>query len=393
MRPVGSKTDRVAIGRIRLIRANTYTRLPLYVITGFLGSGKTSLLRHWLESEEFIDTAVLVNEFGEIGLDHELIEKSEEDTVVLKGGCICCTIREDLATTVRRLADLRRTGKIKAFSRLVIETSGLADPVPILVTLKSDPRITQHFEFKGTIVTVDGIAGAHTIRSQVESVRQVIFANRAVITKCDLAGDTEIAKLRAKILHLNNSLDVICSDHNGVVATSLFDDLNNELDLNPPNVDKNGKGAPNPDQIQSNSTEHSERFSSFSWEFKYELDWTAFGVWLTALLHTHGDRILRVKGILNVSGSRTPVAVHGVQHIVSPPTHMTRSSNKSQTSRLVFVVEDLSPDLIRSSFAAFHNLGRRVTEQDHIQELPAGTGRTVAGWPRRRARAASWLKC
>ncbi len=103
------------------------------------------------------DTAVLINEFGEIGLDHELVEASEEDTVVLKGGCICCTIREDLASTIRHLADLRRTGKIKPFSRLVVETSGLADPVPVLVTLKSDPRITQHLEFKGTIVTVDGV--------------------------------------------------------------------------------------------------------------------------------------------------------------------------------------------------------------------------------------------
>ena len=159
MRSPRSGSDRVAVGGIRLSLAITETRLPLYVLTGFLGSGKTSLLRHCLESEAFADTAVIVNEFGEIGLDHELVEASEEDTVVLKGGCICCTIREDLATTIRRLADLRRDGQIKPFTRLVIETSGLADPVPVLVTVKSDPRITQLFEFSGTIVTVDGIAG------------------------------------------------------------------------------------------------------------------------------------------------------------------------------------------------------------------------------------------
>ena len=367
-------------------------RLPLYVLTGFLGSGKTSLLRHCLESEDFADTAVLVNEFGKIGLDHELVEASEEDTVALKGGCICCTIREDLATTIRRLAELRRAGRIKPFSRLVIETSGLADPVPILVTLKSDPRITQLFEFSGTIVTVDGIAGASTMSKQVESVRQVIYANRAVITKCDLASGDDVAQLHGAILRLNDSIDVIRSDHTGITPNSLFNDFNDDPNLNPVSVDSIATATEDAGHAHSSSAVHSERFCSFSWEFDHELDWTAFGVWLTALLHAHGEKILRVKGILNVAGVATPVAVHGVQHIVYPPKHMTKWHSETRTSRLVFVVEGVSPDLVRRSFDAFHVHGQRITEQDHARELAAGTGRAVGGWPRRRARAASWLK-
>ena len=362
------------------------------MLTGFLGSGKTTLLRHCLECDEFSDTAVVVNEFGDIGLDHELVEASEDDTVVLKGGCICCTIREDLATPIRRLVDLRRKGQIKPFSRLVIETSGLADPVPVLVTVKSDPRITQLFEFSGTIVAVDGVVGKATMNTQVESVRQVIYANRAVITKCDLASGDDLAQLQRTILRLNESIDVMRSDHTGIAPNALFNDLDGDPSLYPACVDNPTTSTGETTDTQATMTVHSERFCSFSWEFDHELDWTAFGVWLTALLHAHGERILRVKGILNVSGVSTPVAVHGVQHIVYPPRHMDKWHSDSRTSRLVFVVDGISPALVRRSFDAFHVLAQHITELDHVRELAAGTGRSVGGWPRRRARAASWLK-
>jgi G3E family GTPase len=380
--------------------ASSESRLPLYVLTGFLGSGKTSLLRHCLESDAFADTAVLVNEFGEIGLDHELVEASEEDTVVLKGGCICCTIREDLATTIRRLADLRREGRIKPFSRLVIETSGLADPVPVLITIRSDPRITQLFTFSGAIVTVDGVAGSATMDNHVESVRQVIYANRAVITKCDLATDTQIGELQHAIEQLNGDINVMRSNSDGVSPDALFSDLQDDaasvllpLGITPAQQRQpSGLQARHESPTGNNTAIHSERFTSFSWEFDYELDWTAFGVWLTALLHAHGEKILRVKGILNVTGIATPVAVHGVQHMVYPPKHMNKWHDETRTSRLVFIVEGVSADRVRSSFDAFHALGQRIDEKDHVHELAAGTGRTVGGWPRRRARAASWLK-
>lgn len=361
-----------------MIRSVSENALPLYVLTGFLGSGKTSLLRHCLESTAFADTAVLVNEFGEIGLDHELVEACDEETVILKGGCICCTIREDLAATIRRLADLRRTGRIKPFSRLVVETTGLADPVPVLVTLKSDPRITQMFEFRGAIVTVDAVAGASTLATHLESARQVIYANRAVITKCDLSTPKEIARLQASIHRLNESIAVLHSDISGISPRGLIDDLNDD---------------PLPARDLAEIKDHDERFCTFSWEFEHELDWTAFGIWLTLLLHAHGQRILRVKGILNISGTDAPVAVHGVQHMVYPPRHMKKWGDEARRcSRLVFVVEGISPERVRRSFEAIHALSTRISRQDHYPGMAVGCGRTVAGWPRRRPRAAGWMK-
>ena len=255
--------------------------LPVYVLTGFLGSGKTSLLRHCLQSTAFADTAVLVNEFGEIGLDHELVESSEEETVVLKGGCICCTIREDLAATIRRLADRRREGRIKPFSRLVVETSGLADPVPVLVTLKSDPRITQMFEFRGAIVMVDAVAGTTTLTAHVESARQVIYANRAVITKCDLSTPEEIARLETAIHGLNGSIAVLHSDITGIPPGDLLDDLHDDpfpgRGVVEDRLSTAGHGFDprrTSDDSKSSSVagDHVDRFCSFSWEFEHELE-------------------------------------------------------------------------------------------------------------------------
>lgn len=370
--------------------------LPLYVLTGFLGSGKTSLLRHCLQSDDFADTAVVVNEFGEIGLDHELVETSDEETVVLKGGCICCTVREDLAATIRRLADLRRAGHIKPFSRLVIETSGLADPVPVLVTLKSDPRITQMFEFRGAIVAVDAVAGSDTLSAYAESVRQVIYANRAVITKCDLAAPGSIGQVKSAVRRLNGSLSILHSDSAGIPPRELLDGLSDDpLPEKAVEMPDGSSGSVIPledPQTDLSGDSHADRFRSFSWEFDEALDWTAFGVWLTLLLHVHGARILRVKGILNISGTQAPVAVHGVQHMVYPPRHMAKGRTGRAPSRLVFVLDGVSPALIRRSFEAFHALGSRISAADHRPELPQGRGRIVAGWPRRRPRAAAWTK-
>lgn len=375
-------------------------KLPLYLLTGFLGSGKTSLLRQCLQSPGFSDTAVLVNEFGDIGLDHELVEASDEETVVLKGGCVCCTIREDLAKTIRRLADLRREQRIRSFSRLIIETSGLADPVPILITLKSDPRITRLFGFRGAIVAVDAVFGARTLLNHRESARQVVYANRAVITKCDLATIEEIDHVETTVRRINQSASVRRSDNKGLSPEELFDDLHYDPQALSDGPDSwlgvaggNNVNTANYADLRVFSDSHIDHFSSFSWEFEHEIDWTVFGIWLTMLLHAHGDRILRVKGILNVSGADAPVAIHGVQHMVHPPLHMKRWQHRNRHSRLVFVVRDLSPGIVRESFDAFNKLGRRTGARNgQSRELPVGAGRTIGGRPRRRPSAPAWIK-
>lgn len=377
----------------------TKSLLPLYVFTGFLGSGKTSLLRHCLRHPDFANTAVLINEFGEIGLDHELVEASEEETVVLEGGCICCTIREDLASSIRRLIDLRREGRVTSFSRLVIETSGLADLVPVLSTLRSDPRITQMFEFRGTVATVDAVAGVQTLDRHIESVRQVIYANKAVITKCDLAGIEQIVAVKTMIQRINQSIAVTLSDIEGIAPNELLNDLHYDP---PSDLDSTigwlymtedvERASENGAKINSAHDSHIEKFHSFSWEFEHELDWTVFGIWLTMLLHAHGDRILRVKGILNVAGTDAPIAIHGVQHVVHPPVHMKKWSGRKRHSRLIFIVQDLSSSLVRRSFDAFNQLGTQISEGEASTEIPIGAGRSVGGRPIRRPSAPAWIK-
>lgn len=373
--------------------------LPLYVFTGFLGSGKTSLLHHCLHHPDFANTAVLVNEFGEIGLDHELVEASEEETVVLEGGCICCTIREDLASSIRRLVDLRREGRITSFSRLVIETSGLADPVPILSTLTSDPRITQIFEFRGVVATVDAVAGVKTLDSHIESVRQVIYANKVVVTKCDLAGIEQIETVETAIRRINQSIAITRSGIEGIAPTELLSDLQYGPSTEPDSINgwfdmAEDVERPSVEGAKINPVHHShtERFRSFSWEFDHEIDWTVFGIWLTMLLHAHGDRILRVKGILNVAGADAPIAIHGVQHVVHPPVHMKKWSAIERRSRLVFIVQDLSPELVRRSFDAFNQMGTQISEEGNSMEIPIGAGRSVGGRPIRRPSAPAWIK-
>ncbi len=372
--------------------------LPLYVFTGFLGSGKTSLLHHFLRHHEFANTVVLVNEFGEVGLDHELVETSEEETVVLEGGCICCTIREDLASSIRRLVDLRREGRIKPFSRLVIETSGLADPVPVLSTLRSDPRITQMFEFCGVIATVDAIAGLQTLDRYSESVRQIIYANKAVVTKCDLAGIEQIEAVETTIRRINQSVTIIRSDIGGIAPNELLRDIHYDPSPDPDSINDwldMTEGVKQPfdgAKINSVHDSHIEKFRSFSWEFEHELDWTVFGIWLTMLLHAHGDRILRVKGILNVAGTDAPIAIHGVQHVVHPPVHMKKWPEQKRRSRLVFIVQGLSSELVCSSFDNFNKLGKQTSEWKASLEIPIGAGRSIGGRPIRRPSAPAWIK-
>lgn len=377
-------------------------RLPLYVLTGFLGSGKTSLLRQCLRHPEFADTAVLVNEFGEIGLDHVMLDASTEETVVLPGGCVCCTAREDLAAGIHRLSTRRREGRIPPFSRLVIETSGVADLVPVITTLRSDPRVAQTFAYCGSIVTVDAVAGGGSLARHPESVRQVLYADRAVVTKCDLATAETIVEVEAAIRQINPAISIMHSAGASVSPAELTGDLRCDfspssthvrewiaatvpVDESPPATMGSTSSAPAPF--------HVGRFRSFSWHLDYALDWNAFGIWLTMLLHAHGHRVLRVKGILNVSGADAPVAVHGVQHTVYPPMHLSKWHDQERRSHLVFIVDGSLPELLRESFDAFQKAAAvSNARMPDGAAVAVGGGRTIGGRPRRRPSAPAWIK-
>jgi len=304
---------------------------PVNLITGFLGSGKTTLLQRLLADPALADTAVLINEFGEVGLDHHLLERIDETMVLLQSGCLCCTIRGELSAAIKDLHSKRERGMVPAFRRLVVESSGLADPFPILSTVQADPVLRHHFRLGNVITTVDAVNGL----GRPESIKQVAVADRLVLTKTDLAPDCEA--LIAELHSLNPDAPLLRAAEQPIGAAMLFDDgVHSPLRAFPAAVE-----APH-GSVQS-----------FTLTFDGAFDWTMFGVWLTMLLNRHGDKVLRVKGILNVEGSDTPVAVHGVQHLVHPPKHMAAWPDADRRSRLVFIVEGLERSAIERSLAAF----------------------------------------
>lgn len=325
---------------------------PVNIITGFLGSGKTTLLQHLLRSPDLADVAVLVNEFGEVGLDHHLLQNVAESTVLLGNGCLCCAVRGDLQRALRDLLSRRTRGDVPYFRRVVIETSGLADPAPIAYTLLSEAVLRHHFRLSGIVTTVDAVNGASQLDRFPESLKQASMADRLVITKADLTNEETIAALRQRLRRLNVSAQILDSrEVGGDFSQLLTDDI----------YDATGKSREASSWVAEEMDEHAthghtEDVQSFAITFDEPLDWTAFGVWASMLLHRHGADILRLKGLLNVAGVPTPVLINGVQHIVHPPSHLEEWPDADRRSRLVFIVRGLQRMPIERSLAVFNNL-------------------------------------
>src|SRR4051812_12373400 len=288
------------------------------------------------------DTAVLINEFGEIGLDHHLLERIDETMVMLQSGCVCCTIRGELASAIRNLHSRRDRGLLPPFRRLVIESTGLADPFPILSTVRSDPVLRHHFSLGTVITTVDAVNGARTLDAQPESVNQVASADRLVLTKTDLVTAEAADHLIRQLRRINPDAPLWRSAEGDLDAEAL--------------LSGGGVGHWEPVDCHGNTPDlrhrHADDVAALALSLDEPVDWTRFGTWLTMLLHRHGDQLLRVKGILNVADSATPVAVHAVQHLVHPPRHLGAWPDEDRRSRLGFIAPGLDPALIESSFRA-----------------------------------------
>jgi G3E family GTPase len=309
--------------------------VPVNLITGFLGSGKTTLLRRLLADPALADTAVLINEFGEVGLDHHLLERIDDTIVLLQSGCLCCTIRGELSDAMKNLLSKRERGAVPPFRRLVVESTGLADPFPILSTVQADPVLKHHFRLGNVITTVDAVNGL----GRPESVKQVAVADRLVLTKTDLVecADGLIGELR----RLNPDAPLSCAAEEEIDAGALFE----------------GEAhSPLRAFAAAEDSPHGA-VRGFALAFEGALDWTAFGIWLTMLLNRHGGEVLRVKGMLNIAGSDTPVAVHGVQHLVHPPVHMAAWPDDDRRSHRVFIIDGLERDPIERSLEAFMRCG------------------------------------
>ncbi len=330
--------------------------VPLTVLTGFLGSGKTTLLNRWLRDPRMAGCAVLINEFGEIGLDHALVEPVDGAPVLLANGCICCSIRDDLKEALLRLDERRRLGDVPPYARIVIETTGVADPAPILATLLNDPELRHHYRLGAVIATVDAVNGPQDLAHREEARKQVACADTVLISKSDLAAP---AAATAAIRALNAHARIVPAQEADAAlpaAADVYDPAARPADvaawLGAESMQAHGAHAPHADGAP---------YESGHVVLDEALDWTAFGLWLTMLLHVHGNRILRVKGLLNVAGSDTPVVVNGVQHLVHPPFHLPRWPDRDRRSRLVFITEGLAPSTLGASLAAFNALGARLS--------------------------------
>jgi G3E family GTPase len=331
------------------------TLIPVNLVTGFLGSGKTTLLNRLLRSPELANTAVLVNEFGAVGLDHLLLEAVDGETVVLQSGCVCCTIRGELAEAIRALLSKRERGLVPRFTRLAIETTGLADPAPIVSTLSAEPVLRHHVRLGSIITTVDAVNGALHLRDNPESVKQVAVADRLVVTKTDLADPDARRRLEAELGRLNPTAPILDALEGPwapeeLMASDVYDPAHRRREV----AHWLRQEAASPAHDGHDPNRHGADIRAFCLSFEQPLDWTAFGLWLTMLLHAHGQEVLRVKGILNVEGLSTPVVLHGVQHVVHPPAHLDRWPDDDRRSRIVFIVRGLEPALIERSLAAFH---------------------------------------
>ena len=326
--------------------------LPINLLTGFLGSGKTTLLKRILADPAFADTAVLINEFGEIGLDHDLVESVDGEMVLLRSGCVCCTVRGELAAALKELYSRRERGQLPPFRRVVIESTGLADPFPVLSTIKADPVLRHHFCAGNVITTVDAVNGLRQLDTYIESNRQAAVADRLIVTKTGLDTDYDRQALQTRLRTLNPDAPILIAADPDLDLSSLVAVQSNVSSSS--SLSQSGFYCEEPMQlVSSDGAPHQAAISSISLSIDRPVDWTAFGLWLTMLLNRHGERVLRVKGILNLSGEERPVAVHGVQHLVHTPVHMDRWPSEDRTSRLVFILDGLDGALLKRSFEAF----------------------------------------
>jgi len=329
--------------------STTDARLPVALLTGFLGSGKTTLLNRLLHDPAMSATAVVINEFGDVPLDQLFIEESDGEIVVMANGCLCCSVQDDIEGVIGRLFARRDKGPVPAFDRMVIETSGLADPAPIMQMLLNQPLIMDNFRLDTVVTLVDAVHGERQIGDNEEAFKQAVLADRLVLTKTDLAGPEAIARLRQTLAQLNPAAAIMTAVNGELPPATLF-------------------GATAIDSVSAADRwvalehshdhhaahAHTRNVASCSLGYPGALRWRELNNWLTALRIRHGDRLLRVKGIVELEGEPAPMALHGVHHVFHPPLALPHLAGKGlRGARLVVITRDLGEEEVVSSWQAF----------------------------------------
>ena len=338
-------------------------QFPVTILTGFLGAGKTTLLRGLLDRPEMANTAVVINEFGEVGLDHMLVESADEDMIVMDSGCLCCTIRGDMIETLRRLIKQRYKGEISAFDRLMIETTGLADPAPILHTLMTDPVLSNRYRLDGVLVCVDAVNGMDQLDAQPESVKQAAVADRILLTKTDIAEPEAIEALKARLAENNPAAPVITvlngqADPADLFGLGLFDPEKKVPDvarwLQEEAFVESHEHEHNHDHGHHHDVNrHGDHIKAFCLTHEGEIEWDTFVDWIESLIAVHGSNLLRVKGILDVKEAPGPVVIHGVQHVFHPPTALEAWPDDDHRSRIVMITRGINREPVQEMFGKF----------------------------------------
>lgn len=339
--------------------------IPVAVLTGFLGAGKTTLLNFLLKDPFLSDAAVIINEFGDVGIDHLLVERADENVIEMASGCLCCTIRGDLIDTIHDLLARRGRGEISRFNRIVIETTGLADPAPVLHAVMSEPGILAACRLEGVITVADAVNGMATLDNHAEAVKQVAVADRIVLTKVDLLvgreGEETLFAIIGRLRKLNPGARLLTTHRNEATAAQLFTMGLFDPGAKTPDVQRwlaaeayGPQGRHHGHHHHHDVSRHDAHIRSFSFTEANAISPQGLELFMELLKSYHGANMLRMKGIVKLADDPgRPVVLHGVQHVFHPPVRLEAWPDGDERTRLVFIVKDIEKPMIEGLFRAF----------------------------------------